>query len=85
MLVQYITVVIRARDSQIRLFYLRNRGRGGHKIAITATAKKLLRVIWHFLITGEEYVDKDYVKVTVRKSRKEAVKLAPGEAIPLLR
>jgi len=76
---------IKARNSQIRLFYLRIRGRRGHKIAIVATARKLLGIIWHLLITGEEYIDKHYVKKTMTKSRKKTLKLALDEAIPLLK
>jgi len=84
-LVQCATVAVKARNSQIRLFYLRIRGRRGHKIAMVATARKLLGIIWHLLITGEEYIDKHYVKKTMTKSRKETLKLALKEAIPLLR
>jgi transposase len=85
-LVQCAMVAIKARNSQIRQFYLRIRGRRrGHKIAIVATARKLLGIIWHLLITGEEYIDKYYVKKTITKSRKKTLKLALEEAIPLLR
>ena len=84
-LVQCATSAIKARNSQIRLFYLRIRGRRGHKIAIVATARKLLGIIWHLLITGEEYIDKHYVKKTMTKSRKKTLKLALDEAIPLLK
>jgi len=59
-LVQCAKVAIKARNSQIRQFYLRIRGRRGHNIAIVATARKLLDIIWHLLITGEEYIDKHY-------------------------
>ena len=75
-LVQCATVAVKARNSQIRQFYLRIRGRRGHKIAIVATARKLLTIIWHLLLTGEEYIDKHYVKKTITKSRKETLKLA---------
>ncbi|MEM3442751.1 MAG: IS110 family transposase [Candidatus Bathyarchaeia archaeon] len=84
-LVQCATPAIKIRNSQIRQFYLRIRGRRGHKIAIVATARKLLGIIWHLLITGEEYIDKHYVKKTITKSRKETLKLTLEEAIPLLR
>ena len=84
-LVQCATVAIKARNSQIRQFYLRIKGRRGHKIAIVATARKLLDIIWHLLITGEEYIDKHYVKRTIKKSRKKTLKLALDEAIPLLK
>ncbi|MEM3551193.1 MAG: transposase [Candidatus Bathyarchaeia archaeon] len=84
-LVQCATVAVKARNIQIRQFYLRIRGRRGHKIAIVAIARKLLGIIWHLLITGEEYIDKHYVKKTITKSRKETLKLALEEAIPLLR
>jgi transposase len=84
-LAQCATSAIKARNSQIRLFYLRIRGRRGHKIAIVATARKLLGIIWHLLITGEEYIDKHYVKKTMTKSRKKTLKLALDEAIPLLK
>jgi len=84
-LVQCAMVAIKARNSQIRLFYLRIKGRRGHKIAIVATARKLLTIIWHLLLTGEEYIDKHYVKKTIKKSRKKTLKLALEEAIPLLK
>jgi transposase len=84
-LVQCANSAIKARNSQIRLFYLRIRGRRGHNIAIVATTRKLLDIIWHLLITGEEYIDKHYVKKTITKSRKETLKLALEEAIPLLK
>lgn len=84
-LVQCATSAIKIRNSQIRPFYLRIRGRRGHKIAIVATARKLLGIIWHLLITGEEYIDKHYVKKRISKSRKETLKLSLEEAIPLLK
>jgi len=84
-MVQCAKVAIKARNSQIRLFYLRIGGRRGHNVAIVATARKLLDIIWHLLITGEEYIDKRYVKKTITKSRKETLKLALEEAIPLLK
>jgi len=62
------------RNSQIRLSYLRIKGRRGHKIAIVATARKLLGIIWHLLITGEEYIDKHQIKKRISKSRKERLK-----------
>jgi hypothetical protein len=76
---------IKARNSQIRLFHLKIRGRRGHKKATVATARKLLGIIWHLPLTGEEYIDKHYVKKTITKSRKETLKLALEEAILLLR
>jgi transposase len=84
-LVQCATSAIKIRNSQIRLFYLRIRGRRGHKVALVATARKLLGIIWHLLLTGEEYIERHYVKKTITKSRKETLKLALEEAIPLLR
>jgi len=38
------------------------------EMAIVATARKLLGIIWHLLITGEEYIDKHYVKKKQQKS-----------------
>lgn len=61
-MVQCATSAIKARNSQIRLFYLKIRGRRGHKIAIVVTARKLLGIIWHLLVTKEEYIDRHYVK-----------------------
>jgi hypothetical protein len=60
-------------------------GRRGRKVALVALAKKLLHVIWHLLVTGEEYVDRDYVKRKVHGSRAEAIRLVLEDAIPLLR
>ena len=76
-MVQCAMVTIKARNSQIRQFYLRIRGRRGHKIAIVATARKLLTIIWHLLLTGEEYIDKYYVKKTIKKSRKKTGRIHP--------
>jgi transposase len=85
MLTQCALGAINVRNSQLRLFYLRIKGRRGHSIAIVAVAKKLLKIIWHLLVTGEEYVDRHYVKKRIYGSKKETIKLALEEAIPLLR
>ena len=45
------------RDSQLRMFFLRVKAKKGFKIAIVALARKVLSIIHHLLINGEEYVE----------------------------
>lgn len=80
MLVQCAMVAIKTRKSQIKQFYLRIRGRRGRRTAIVATARKLLGIIWHLLKTGEEYIDKHYVKKTLKKSRKKNTQTSSGRS-----
>jgi transposase len=49
--------------------YLKIRSRRGHNIAIVALARKLLIIIHHLLLTGEEYVER-----TVRRKRLRIIK-----------
>jgi len=63
----------------------KNKGKKGAQYSDCRNSKKLLDIIWHLLITGEEYIDKHYVKKTITKSRKKALKIALEEAIPLLK
>jgi hypothetical protein len=48
-------------------------------------ATKIIFCQRHLLVTGEEYVERHYVKKRMYGSKKETIKLALEEAIPLLR
>jgi len=54
-LVQCALAAIKVRDSRFRMFYLRVRSSRGHNVAIVALARKMLVVIHHLLVTGEEF------------------------------
>jgi hypothetical protein len=64
---------------KLRAFYLGLKAKKGHKIAIVATARKLLHVVWTVLVRKEEYRDlrKDLLdkklKVINRKAKKYQV------------
>jgi transposase len=44
-------------EGKLRAFYLGLKAKKGHKIAIVATARKLLHVVWAVLVRQEEYRD----------------------------
>lgn len=61
---------------KLRTFYLGLKERKGHKIAIVATARKLLHVIWAVLVRQEEYRDlrKDLLDRKLKKMQKQAMR-----------
>jgi transposase len=76
MMIQVAHVASRASDSRLRLFFLRVAARRGKKKAYVALARKILCIIYHLLINGEEYVEEGFVK-------RFKVKLRALEGIPL--
>ena len=62
LMVQVAHSAARVRDSRFRLFYLRVAARRGKKKAIVALARKILCVIHHLLVKGEEYMEEGFVK-----------------------
>jgi transposase len=59
----------RASNSKLSFFFLRVAVRRGKKKAYVALARKILCIIHHLLVTGEEYVETGFVKrVRVRMS-----------------
>ena len=59
---------------KLRAFYLGLKEKKGHKIAIVATARKLLHIIWAVLVRQEEYRDlrKDLLERKLKKMQKQA-------------
>lgn len=57
-MVQVAHSASRARGSRLRLFYLRVAARRGRRKAIVALARKVLTIIHHLLLTGEEYLER---------------------------
>jgi transposase len=49
-------------DGRLRRFYLRVAARRGKKKAVVALARKILCIIHHLLVNGEDYVEKGFVK-----------------------
>ena len=72
--------------SDLQSFYLRLKAKKGHKIAIVATARKLLTIIWAVLTKEEEYKDirRDLLERKLRTMAKRAVKYPRGEDLPSL-
>jgi len=62
MMIQVAHVASRASDSRLRLFFLRVAAKRGRKKAYVALARKILCIIHHLLVTGEEYVEEGFVK-----------------------
>jgi len=63
MMVQVAHAATRARGSRLRRFYLRVAARRGKKKAIVALARKILVIIHHLLVNGEDYVEEGFMKV----------------------
>lgn len=61
-MVQVAHAAARTRDSKLRRFYLRIKARKGAKTAIVALARKMLTIIHHLLINGEECVEEGFKK-----------------------
>jgi transposase len=57
-LVQCALAAINVKDSRFRMFYLRIKSSKGHNVAIVALARKMLGVVYHLLVRGEEYVER---------------------------
>lgn len=53
---------VKARDSRLRRYYLRLKARKGDKTAIVALARKMLVLVHHLLVNGEEYVEDGFEK-----------------------
>ena len=68
MLVEAAHAAVRVRDSRLRAFYLRVKAKKGEKTAIVAVARKMLTIIWHLLVKGENYVEGGFEK-TVRNMK----------------
>jgi transposase len=60
---------------KLRSFYLGLKEKKGHKIAIVATARKLLHVVWAVLVRQEEYRDlrRDLLERKLKKMQKHAL------------
>ena len=61
-MIQVAHVASRASNSRLRLFFLRVAARRRKKKAYIALARKILCIIHHLLVTGEEYVEEGFMK-----------------------
>lgn len=61
-MVQAARAAVKTRDSKLRRYYLRLKARKRDKTTIVAVARKLLVIIHHLLVNGEEYVEKSFKK-----------------------
>lgn len=50
------------RGSRLRSFFLRVKARRGKNTAYVAVARKMLTIIWHLLVKGENYVEDSFEK-----------------------
>ena len=62
MMIQVAHAASRASNSRLRLFFPRVTARRGKKKAYVALARKILCIIHHLLVTGEEYLEEGFVK-----------------------
>lgn len=56
-LVQVAHAASRVKNSMLRRFFLRVRGRRGYNVAIVALARKILCILYHLLINQEMYLE----------------------------
>jgi transposase len=76
MMIQVAHSASRTKNSRLRLFFLRVAARRGKKKAYVALARKILCIIHHLLVNGEEYVEEGFVKkVRIRMRALEGVPL----------
>ena len=61
-MIQAARAAVRTRDSNLRRYYLRLKSSKGDKTAIVAVARKMLVIIHHLLVNGEEYVEESFKK-----------------------
>jgi transposase len=90
-LVQAAHAAVRARDNDLKTFYLGKRDVIGTGKSIVSVARKMVIIIWHLLINDEIYKDtqyrsvnetkKVYVKVPRKTSLKEILKLLRDAAV----
>lgn len=73
-MVQVAHSASKAKGTKLRRFYLSVKARKGAKTAVVALARKMLTIIHHLLVNGEEYVEDGYEK----KRRR------PGKVVPLV-
>lgn len=83
-LTQCTLAAIKVRDSKLRMCYLKIKSRRGHNIAIAALARKLLAIIHHLLLTGEEYVEKAVKRKRLRIIKPADLKVPFEDALTLL-
>jgi hypothetical protein len=81
---QCALAAMKVRDSKLRMYYLKIKSRRCHNIAITALARKLLIIIHHLLLTGEEYVEKTVKRKRLRTIRPSDLKVPIEDAVTLL-
>ena len=83
-LTQCALAAIKVRDSKLRMYYLKIKSRRGHNIAITALARKLLVIIHHLLLTGEEYIEKAVKRKRLRMIKPSDLTVPLEDAVALL-
>jgi transposase len=83
-LVQCALAACKVKGSRFRLFYLRVRSGKGHNVAVVALARKLLVVVHHLLVTGEEYVEEGLKVKRLRAIKAKDLVVPFEEALRLL-
>ena len=83
-LVQCALAAIKNRNSKLRLYYLKLKSSRGHNIAIVALARKLLIIIHHLLLTGEEYAEKSLKPKKLKTIKPSYLKVPIEDALSLL-
>lgn len=84
MLIQCALAAIKVKDSKLRLFYLRVKSSRGHNVAIVAVARKILVIIHHLLVSGEEYAEEGLKPKRLKAIRPRDLKVPFEDALSLL-
>ena len=66
------------------MFYLRVKASRGHNVAIVAVARKLLVIIHHLLVTGEEYLEEGLKPKRIKAIKPGDLTVPFEEALSLL-
>jgi len=83
-MVEVAHAAVRVWDSKFRAFFLRVRAKKGKKTAYVAVARKLLVVVHHLLVTGEEYVEEGLKVKRLRAIKAKDLVVPFEEALRLL-
>ncbi|MGQ4892908.1 MAG: IS110 family transposase [Candidatus Njordarchaeia archaeon] len=76
---------VRSKNSVVRKWFERLIDRGKHfKVAIIAVARKLLTIIWHLLMKGEKWSEKDFVKKPRKLPKIKKIKISLEKALEIL-
>jgi len=75
-MVEAATAAVRT-PGPLRAFYQRLRSRRGHQVAVVATARKMVTILWHVLHRGEDY--RHQIELPTKKKLRKMELIAGAE------